>query len=103
MVTGFSGSKFLVLLFLTSLLFNFEMPQCVKDCSRKFTNENALSRHRKSCPVLEAVRQRSQETRRVRGIREAPKVPTLLSRKERLHVSDLRFIFQHLFHFVSLL
>ncbi len=60
------------------------MPQCVKNCDRKFGSENALSRHRKTCPILEVVRQRSQEIR-------APlaNVPTLLSRKERLQVSDL--------------
>src|SRR6266545_6588215 len=88
-MTRFLGSNFLVVFFLISLLFNFEsMPQCVKDCDRKFANENALSRHRKTFPVLEVVRQRCQEIRKDRGIRGAPlaKVPTLLSLKERLQV-----------------
>ena len=99
-MTRFLGSNFLVVFFLISLLFNFEyMPQCVKDCDRKFGNENALSRHRKTCPILEAARQKSQEIRKDRGIRGAPlaKVPTLLSRKERLQVSDLWFVYHNFY------
>ena len=97
MVAGFSGSTLLVFLFLTSLLFSLEsMPKCVRDCDRKFANENALSRHRKICPVLEVVRQRSREIQKDRGISGAPKVPsTILSRKQRLQVSNLRFIYHN--------
>ena len=34
------------------------MPQCVKECSRTFGSEGALSWHRKSCSVLALVRQK---------------------------------------------
>ena len=92
-------SNFLVVFFLLSLLFFEYMPQCVKDCDRKFGNENALSRHHKTCPILEVVRQKSQEIRKDRGIRGAPlaKVLTLLSRKGRLQVSDLWFVYHNFY------
>jgi hypothetical protein len=63
------------------------MPQCVKDCNREFKNEAALSRHRKTCAVLEIIRQRSHEVRRGRG-RSLQNISTMLSRKERLQVGD---------------
>ena len=67
------------------------MPQCVATCNRKFGNEAALSRHRKTCPVLEAARQTSHELRRGSGIRASlQKHSTLLSRKERLQVSGYK-------------
>jgi len=67
------------------------MPQCVTNCNRKFGNEAALSRHRKTCPILEAARQTSHELRRGPGIKASlQKHPTLLSRKERLQVSGYK-------------
>jgi hypothetical protein len=80
--------------FLISLLLLSEsdsMPQCVKNCNRNFANEAALSRHRKTCSVLEAVRQAAHGLRVGRGRGIGPPVqkhPTLLSRKERLQVSS---------------
>lgn len=80
------------------------MPKCVRDCDREFANENALSRHRKICPVLEVVRQRSREIQKDRGISGVPKVPgTILSRKERLQVSLTIYLSQPLNDCVSLL
>ena len=64
------------------------MPQCVKNCNRNFANEAALGRHRKTCLVLESVRQTSHELRRGRGIGGSVPKLTLLSRKERLQVSS---------------
>jgi len=57
------------------------MPQCVKECSRTFGSEGALSWHRKSCSVLALVRQRSSEVRRDKGLgtRESVQNSTLLS------------------------
>jgi len=67
------------------------MPQCVTNCNRKFGNEAALSRHRKTCPVLEAARQTSHELRRGPGIRASlQKHSPLLSRKERLQVGGYK-------------
>lgn len=64
------------------------MPYCVKDCNRKFANDAALSRHRKACPVLKIVRQRSQDIRRDKGIGGLIQdATTLLTRKQRLQVS----------------
>jgi hypothetical protein len=80
--------------FLISLLLFSEsesMPQCVKNCNRNFANEAALSRHRKTCSVLEAVHQASHGLRIGRGRGIGPSVqthPTLLSCKERLQVSS---------------
>src|SRR5258708_464957 len=102
-MTRFLGLNILVVFFLISLLFRVEsMPQCVKNCDRIFGSENALSRHRKTCPILEVVRQRSQEIRKDRGNLGAPlaKVPTLLSRKERLQVSDLWFVCRIKFYMI---
>src|SRR6266705_28561 len=65
------------------------MLQCVKDCNRKFTNEAALSRYRKTCSVLETVHQRFHKLRRGGVIRgSGQKDSTLLSCKERLQVSS---------------
>src|SRR6266511_1743156 len=101
MVAVFSASLrcplgFTVLcLFLTTCLLPFSysesMPQCVANCNRKFGNEAALSRHRKTCSVLEAARQTSHGLRRGLGIRASlQKHSTLLSRKERLQVSGYK-------------
>jgi hypothetical protein len=86
MVAVFSAISLLCFFFLTSLLQS--MPQCVKDCNREFKNEAALSRHRKTCSVLEIVRQRSHEIRRGRGRSVQPNISTVHSRKERLQVGN---------------
>src|SRR5258708_32064137 len=93
------GIPLLWIFFLTALLlFQLEsMLQCTKDCNRTFANEAALSRHRKTCPVFEIVRQRSHELRRGRrigGSQSLQKDSTLLSRKERLQVSGYQLEFQ---------
>ncbi len=63
--------------------------RCVKDCNRNFANDAALSRHRKACPVLKSVRQLSQDKRRDKGIGGSlQNTTTLLTRKQRLQVSD---------------
>jgi hypothetical protein len=72
------------------LLISTSMPSCVKDCNRNFANDAALSRHRKACPVLQSVRQRSQDIRRAKGGGESFQNATaLLTRKQRLQVSDM--------------
>jgi hypothetical protein len=92
------GIPLLWIFFLTALLlFQLEsMPQCTKDCNRTFANEAALSRHRKTCPVFEIVRQRSHELRRgkIGGSQSLQKDSTLLSRKERLQASGYQLEFQ---------
>lgn len=65
------------------------MPYCVKDCERKFANDAALSRHRKACPVLKCVRQRCQDIRRVGGGSVQNTTTTLVTRKQRLQVSNM--------------
>src|SRR5258705_52790 len=74
--------------FVILLISYNSMPYCVNDCNRKFANEAALSRHRKACPILKLVRQRSQDIRRDKGIggsiQDATTLP--LTRKERLQV-----------------
>jgi hypothetical protein len=83
--------SFALTILLISDYYNSEsMPYCVKDCNRKFANDAALSRHRKACPVLKVVRQRSQDIRREKGIGPGRSIQdaTLLTRKERLQVSD---------------
>jgi hypothetical protein len=66
------------------------MPSCVKNCDRKFANDAALSRHRKACPVLKCVRQRSQDIRREKGIGGHQDATTTLgTRKQRLQVSNM--------------
>ena len=89
------GFTVLCLFFLTTCLLPFSysesMPQCVTNCNRKFGNEAALSRHRKTCSVLEAARQTSRELRRGPGIKASlQKNSILLSRKERLQVSGYK-------------
>ena len=64
------------------------MPYCVKDCNRKFANDAALSRHRKACSILKTVRQRSQDIRRGKGADHHDATAVLLTRKQRLQVSD---------------
>jgi len=71
------------------------MPHCVKDCNRKFANDAALSRHRKACPVLKIVRQRSQDFRRDKGIGGSAQDATVpLTRKQRLQVVASRSAFK---------
>ncbi len=87
-----SSAPFWTLVFIFILISSTSMPYCVKDCNRKFANDAALSRHCKACPVLKNVRQRSQEIRRDKGIGGLVQdTTTLVTRKERLQVSDIVF------------
>ena len=80
------GAK-LFFVFIILLISHYAMPYCVKDCNRKFANDAALSRHRKACPVLKIVRQRSQDIRRDKGTRGSLQdATTLLTCKQRLQV-----------------
>jgi hypothetical protein len=77
------GSMYWFLFLITSLLFAESMPQCVKHCDRNFANEAALSRHRKTCSVLETVRRTSHELRRGRGRGIGGSVQTHLTESRR--------------------
>jgi hypothetical protein len=88
--TPFWAFVFLVFLLISSSYDSTSttMPHCVKDCNHNFANDAALSRHRKACPVLKAVRERSQDLRRDRGIGGLIQNTTFVTRKQHLQVSD---------------
>ena len=91
-LTSFWSFAFTILL-ISDYYISEPMPYCIKDCNRKFANDAALSRHRKACPVLKVVRQRSQDIQREKGIGPGRSIQdatttTLLTRKQRLQVSD---------------
>jgi hypothetical protein len=87
--SGSSSFWAFVLIFLLISYNAASMPYCVKDCNCNFANDAALSRHHKACPVLKSVRQRSQDIRRDKGIGGSlQNTTTLLTRKQRLQVSD---------------
>jgi len=50
--------SFWAFVFIFNLLISYHstsMPSCVKDCNRNFSNDAALIRHCKACPVLKSV------------------------------------------------
>lgn len=58
-------------------------------CSRTFLADRHLSQHKKSCPHVQAIRQRARELRRVKGLDATVSKDTtsLTDRKQRLQVS----------------
>jgi len=82
-------SSWTLILVFISFLF---MPQCVPGCSRSFSANSHLMKHRKSCHTFQAIRQRCRGLRKEKGLdAQTAIIPALTTRKDRLQVRIYHF------------
>lgn len=84
-VCSFIALRSISCLIIISILVSF-MPdfQCVEGCSRIFSSNVHLTRHKKACHSVQTLRQKALTLRREKGLGA---LSTLTDRKQRLQVS----------------